>query len=48
VSHGSLVTTPRIRDALRGVLASADPADLEPLAGMPFLNGIPVRVDAVD
>jgi formate dehydrogenase len=29
------------------LLASSDPADLEPLAGMAFLNGIPVRVGAV-
>ncbi len=29
------------------LLASSDPADLEPLAGMAFLNGIPVRLEAV-
>ena len=29
------------------VLASADAGDLEPLAGMAFLNGIPVRVEPV-
>jgi formate dehydrogenase len=29
------------------VLASAEPEDLEPLAGMAFLNGIPVRVSPV-
>jgi len=29
------------------VLASSDPADLEPLAGMAFLNGIPVAAEAV-
>ena len=29
------------------LLASADPADLEPLAGMAFLNGIPVRLEPV-
>ncbi len=29
------------------VLASADAADLEPLAGMAFLNGIPVRLEPV-
>jgi hypothetical protein len=29
------------------VLASAEAADLEPLAGMAFLNGIPVRVEPV-
>jgi formate dehydrogenase len=29
------------------VLASGDPADLERLAGMAFLNGIPVRLDPV-
>ena len=29
-------------------LASSDPADLERLAGMAHLNGIPVRLDAVD
>jgi anaerobic selenocysteine-containing dehydrogenase len=29
------------------VLASAAPEDLEPLAGMAFLNGIPVRVEPV-
>ena len=29
------------------VLASSDPADLERLAGMAFLNGIPVRVEPV-
>ena len=29
------------------VLASSDPADLERLAGMAHLNGIPVRLDAV-
>jgi hypothetical protein len=28
-------------------LASSDPEGLERLAGMAFLNGIPVRVDAV-
>ena len=28
-------------------LASSDPADLERLAGMAFLNGIPVRVEPV-
>ncbi len=28
-------------------LASSDPDDLERLAGMAFLNGIPVRVEAV-
>jgi formate dehydrogenase len=28
-------------------LASADPDDLEPLAGMAFLNGIPVRLEPV-
>ncbi len=28
------------------LLASAAPEDLEPLAGMPLLNGIPVRVTA--
>jgi anaerobic selenocysteine-containing dehydrogenase len=29
------------------LLASAEPEDLEPLAGMAFLNGIPVRVTPV-
>ena len=29
------------------VLASADAGDLEPLAGMAFLNGIPVRVEPI-
>ena len=29
-------------------LASSDPADLERLAGMAHLNGIPVRLEAVD
>ncbi|MEX2197057.1 MAG: molybdopterin-dependent oxidoreductase [Thermoleophilaceae bacterium] len=29
------------------LLASAEPEDLEPLAGMAFLNGIPVRVEPV-
>jgi anaerobic selenocysteine-containing dehydrogenase len=29
------------------LLASSDPEDLEPLAGMTFLNGIPVRLDPV-
>ena len=29
------------------LLASSDPADLEALAGMAFLNGIPVRLEAV-
>ncbi len=29
------------------LLASADADDLEPLAGMAFLNGIPVRVEPV-
>jgi formate dehydrogenase len=28
-------------------LASNDPADLERLAGMAFLNGIPIRLDPV-
>jgi hypothetical protein len=27
------------------LLASSDPADLERLAGMAFLNGIPIRVE---
>ena len=30
------------------LLASSDPADLERLAGMAFLNGIPVRVEPVE
>jgi anaerobic selenocysteine-containing dehydrogenase len=30
------------------VLASGEPEDLEPLAGMAFLNGIPVRVRPAD
>jgi anaerobic selenocysteine-containing dehydrogenase len=30
------------------LLASGDPDDLEPLAGMAFLNGIPVRVGVLD
>jgi formate dehydrogenase len=29
------------------VLASAEAEDLEPLAGMAFLNGIPVRLEPV-
>jgi anaerobic selenocysteine-containing dehydrogenase len=29
------------------LLASSDPADLEPLAGMAFFNGIPIRLEAV-
>jgi formate dehydrogenase len=29
------------------LLASSDPDDLEPLAGMAFLNGIPVRLERV-
>jgi formate dehydrogenase len=29
------------------LLASAEPEDLEPLAGMAFLNGIPVRLEPV-
>ncbi len=29
------------------LLASSEPEDLEPLAGMAFLNGIPVRVEAL-
>jgi hypothetical protein len=29
------------------VLASSEPEDLEPLAGMSFLNGIPVRLEPV-
>ena len=29
------------------LLASGEPEDLEPLAGMAFLNGIPVRVEPV-
>lgn len=29
-------------------LASSDPEDLEPLAGMAFLNGIPIRVEPVE
>ena len=29
------------------LLASSDPADLEQLAGMAFLNGIPIRLEAV-
>ena len=29
------------------LLASSDPADLERLAGMAHLNGIPIRVEAV-
>jgi hypothetical protein len=30
------------------LLASAEPEDLERLAGMAFLNGIPVRIEAAD
>jgi anaerobic selenocysteine-containing dehydrogenase len=30
------------------LLASAEPEDLEPLAGMAFLNGIPVRLEPVE
>lgn len=41
----------RVANAAGGVnvnvLSSSDPADLEPLAGMAFLNGIPIRLDAV-
>ena len=41
----------RVANAAGGVnvnlLASADPEDLEPLAGMAFLNGIPVRLEPV-
>jgi formate dehydrogenase len=41
----------RVANGLGGfnsnVLASNAAADLEPLAGMAFLNGIPVRVEAV-
>ena len=41
----------RVANAAGGVnvnvLASADAGDLEPLAGMAFLNGIPVRVEPV-
>lgn len=29
------------------MLASSAPEDLEPLAGMAFLNGIPVRLERV-
>jgi anaerobic selenocysteine-containing dehydrogenase len=29
------------------LLASSDPEDLEPLAGMAFLNGIPVRIERI-
>lgn len=29
------------------LLASNDPHDLEPLAGMAFLNGVPVRIEPV-
>jgi hypothetical protein len=29
------------------LLASSETADLEPLAGMAFLNGIPVRLEPV-
>lgn len=29
------------------LLASADPADIEPISGMTLLNGVPVRVEAV-
>ena len=41
----------RIANAAGGVntnvLASSEPEDLEPLAGMAHLNGIPVRIEAV-
>jgi formate dehydrogenase len=41
----------RIANAAGGanvnLLASSDPDDLEALAGMSFLNGIPVRLEAV-
>lgn len=41
----------RIANAAGGVntnmLASSDPADLEPLAGMAHLNGIPIRIELV-
>jgi formate dehydrogenase len=30
------------------VLASADPEDIEPIAGMSILNGIPVRIRTAD
>ncbi len=30
------------------MLASSDPEDLERLAGMAFLNGIPIRLDRVE
>jgi anaerobic selenocysteine-containing dehydrogenase len=29
------------------LLASSNPGDLEPLAGMAFLNGIPIRIEPV-
>ena len=48
---GATAAAGSVANAAGGVnvnlLASAEPEDLEPLAGMAFLNGIPVRVEPV-
>jgi formate dehydrogenase len=43
---GGWRTANRAGGANVNLLASSDPADLERLAGMAFLNGIPVRIEA--
>jgi formate dehydrogenase len=42
--HGGWQLANRNAGANVNLLAGASPGDLEPLAGMAFLNGIPVRV----
>ena len=45
--HGGWQRANELGGANTNLLASAAPEDLEPLAGMAFLNGIPVRLQAI-
>jgi len=45
--HGGWQVANSAGGANSNVLASAKAEDLEPLAGMAFLNGIPVRLEPV-
>src|SRR5206468_9725233 len=45
--HGGWQRANELGGANTNLLASAAPEDLEPLAGMAFLNGIPVRLQPV-
>jgi formate dehydrogenase len=46
-SGGGWTTANDAGGANVNLLASSDPADLEPLAGMAFFNGIPIKLEAV-